>query len=774
MGKKSKNSNKVHRKFDKDKRNRREAATATVVRATHAGSPKAAANGVQPNPIEVKIAKASGKKVIAFAVGEHQSIADDHVPTFYTYSAKPVCPRPELSKDELLRLARLVSDKLLDAVLSRGCHLTDKESLRQYFVDLLLEKKFHYFTLPILRGLTEGFSAANEKLSSSPVGAFQGTPLLMIAATWKSLRTRGFWPAKSEIVDMILKAGAYVDATDEFGQTALIQACLTGDHYTVAILLTAGADTQHSDQKKSICFDTWFYCPEPDVLKRVLLSNPTLAHSLGRTPIMDRVLHPFFFASNSIGGWDDLGPPSFASIMESLRILQLFGCSFSPKSQKYLQAMGSLFRVDSGMLPAFCHQPGLCKNVAKALFGELIPENLRPTKTTLEEANERAALLSDMCGLCSKKASKPITLYCKHTFCRNCIMEHSKSNGWCPDCFQTLAYDIRQRCALVNYPIDDEPYSSLEMNDDQILREASFRGLVNSALDPLHVVKERLIEDERKELENSQGGWGMDHLLPSGGHPCIEISTRGVPLLAYIGNRSSSTMVPRSVVDQLRLSRTDDIKTTTNFARAEDGIDVEGFTFTVLEPFEICLGTIKVLLRDAIEIDPDPAPLYGMRLGRDALNFALYCAIDMMMVPRDSLEVPRLWRMVNNYSCPVERETSEMLRFYSWDGETAHLPIFHMNPWNIDLMKDDLLIKNSDLFRLCDWCCRHFPARLMECAACHEFGRMSEYCSKRCQVAAWRTHRKTRCGRYFPAKTTQEDSVASDIDKRQAESLDFA
>lgn len=314
---------------------------------------------------------------------------------------------------------------------------------------------------------------------------------------------------------------------------------------------------------------------------------------------------------------------------------------------------------------------------------------------------------------------------------------------------------------LGGYESDDSCDSSFDYADflkgEQVVAEAVFRGLALS-LDSISVEEAVVLlkQDESREKKTIKHGRRMDAFKMSGGIPCINIAVRGVPMFAYIADHCRYTIVSRSVAEQLRISRDDYLTSTEKFVRASDGNQVAGFKFTLLEPFWIQLDDVDVCIRNAIEIDPDPAPFYGIRLGKDFFKSAMVCSIDLQMELHGEQELRRMWRRREDTFVPAEQTTKEALRYYKWDGTYAILNVLRFQPWS-EAQSDDFTVPLHTPIWFCDWCEREFPERMKFCDTC---GVCSSYCSRQCQVAAWPVH-KRRCGKYSPYVPKSDEDVAS-------------
>jgi RING-type zinc-finger/MYND finger len=246
------------------------------------------------------------------------------------------------------------------------------------------------------------------------------------------------------------------------------------------------------------------------------------------------------------------------------------------------------------------------------------------------------------------------------------------------------------------------------------------------------------------ELSSTHSICSGDHtfIAPKDGPVILQISVKGVPVLAHISNNSRYTIISKSVADNLCLKRIEKLQTK-KFREGLSGKRMPNFRFTCLEKFSFSIGGIDVTLRNAVEISPDPdMNAIGIQLGQDFFYSARYCVVDTAVGNSDN-ESPRYMRTDGGMSWIASDCDSESLRYYSHDGKSCRLPIFHFNP-NVTGRFNAMSLKWDASFTECNWCSRIFPEGMHSCAVCYEkAGVDAYYCDESCQKAAWKIHKAT-------------------------------
>lgn len=697
---------------------------------------------------------------------------------------------------------QLLTPELLEKILARGVteRLNTRHALKQYLVDLLSEGRVFRITKTLLEGLEFGPPQINARTAPGESFVGSGEPdnptLLHWVCQWRMLKSMG-WTAGDEMVDMVIKAGADVNATMRNKTTPLFFAVKYGTLRTVDLLLEAGADIQQRDQHGRTCLYNALEHPSPPIIRRLLEHLPAtetirstdISGRSSEITMADRVV-TMLLNTNQLVSWINLGPPSSDALSESLILLHQKGVHFSEESSQALQCMGMLFRNDVVLHRQRLNAPEVFEEVAKTLVGAVIPKAFLPTndegtakelsELSLDEPTDRT------CPICISKVKKPTTLYCGHTFCRNCIVKHGKEEhgSHCPICRSQLCKDLhyRSHLDLTGPHILGVSHSTAccgpaHMTDEQIVAEARFQGFSQSS--SIETLRAKLSEDMVRGHEDAQKGHAVKlvvegqpdkevfnkmsvdlsagvsiaqgssctYACPESGPVCIEVSVRGMPLIARVSNRSFYTIISETVVDRLGLRRIESLQTK-KLVNVLSATKLRKTKFTCLEPFTFKVGEVEVTLCNALVASPDPCGImFGIQLGNDFLSSAVWCPIDVV-VDSESASPGSIQSSQDAICMRVDGElawmagrSKEMLRYYSHDGKVAHLPLLRFSPFE-RFVNLGISLRSTVKFEQCFWCCRVFPEGMLVCSSCYEAGKTVTYCDGRCQRASWKIHRE--------------------------------
>jgi len=371
--------------------------------------------------------------------------------------------------------------------------------------------------------------------------------------------------------------------------------------------------------------------------------------------------------------WRLFGPPSVNDMAESIIMLRGAGSVFSNNETVWKVAsavmQGVLDSRDAG-------EAEICKRLVQSVLGFWLPPNVQKEVDELSSAgapDQGEAREADLeCPICLNPFSKEVTLYCGHAFCRSCIMEHGERNEACPLCRRRLCLDVSPR-RDVSERINDtpaqlrlvsrllgigesrsqqEPWLDLsDLTGDQVVEEAKVQGL-HSPSDNPDALRRKLegkcveafaasmltprgtgIGDAPMTLELSASvsiaSEGLCQVAPKKGPAMIEISIKGVPVVASLSNKSLYTFISKSVVDTFRLKRLGNL--TSNQFRCMSGKKATGLKFTCLDDFTFTVGDCKVSLRNALEVSPAMLDGVGVQLGMDFFLSGAFCAVDVLV-----------------------------------------------------------------------------------------------------------------------------------------------
>ncbi|KAG7343749.1 zinc finger C3HC4 type domain containing protein [Nitzschia inconspicua] len=688
----------------------------------------------------------------------------------------PIKLRPKHSDAFLVHLNGFVPDQYLDMIFARGSNgpFSTKNSLREYLLKLVSDSKFHSITVPLVFGLAMGPPHIHKEVLLYDI-LQEPASLLYWACRWKHLRLVGYWPAESELIDMILKAGGIEKINNPLknGMNPLFIAVNYADLKGVDILLDAGIKVDHRNANGETALKNAVEHPQPPIVARLLEYLPVTEKikqgddrqtgAASEPNLVELIIHQLQLVS-MVPTWVVLGPPSSENIIGTIHLLQNKGCHFSDFSKVGLGMLQFLFKKDY-----ILNSPALFLDVGRALVGEKLPDYLQPTIERLEWSFD-GSIEESSCPICRDPLRKEVTLYCGHTFCVDCIIDCANISSNCPLCHSMLCPDLSfhpgrtmtfSLSNILGLSHGMERFSVSKLTDEQIRMEAKFQGIDTHSV-PTAKLRSMLEEDERSrcttqtitdkinnrrlEIEfiadlsaqiNMVRGNTM-HFAPESGRVCIEVYIQGVPVFAYVANRNLYTVVSKAFADQFHLKQNDMLQSKTLRSTAT-GRRVKNSSYTCLEPFVVNVRGINVTLRNAIVQDPCLVPMCGIHLGMDFFASAAYCPMDVKIKPEGGKDI---FVRVEKQDCWLLNGSSqETLRFYSRDGRSAHLPLLHFSPF-----EDDIFLGigpgMDTKYDACFWCCRLFPEGMMVCANCDNAGRKITYCDARCQKAAWRVHRR--------------------------------
>ncbi|KAG7356318.1 ring finger domain containing protein [Nitzschia inconspicua] len=697
----------------------------------------------------------------------------------------PIRPQPQLPESAVRRLNSLITDDLLDMIFTRGSNgpFSTKSSLRMYLLKMIYDPTFQMITIPILNGLALGppHIHAQVKLQASQE---EGYSLLYWACQWKFFRVKAYWPAESELIGMILKAGGVERVNNPLrnGANPLFFAVKYADLKGVDMLLDAGLTVDHRDAEGRTALKNALEHPQPPIIERLLEHLPATetitAYEIdtssglqtGNTFHINLIewMVEQLYCDYTIVSWVNLGPPPPDNIIEAIHLMQKKGCHFSRESCRCFEILQTLFQDDVTSNFQW-NAPEVAMVVGRALVGEKLPQRLQPNIANLKEELESNGE-SVNCPICLEHVRKEVTLYCGHTFCVNCIVRCAKNRSDCPLCRAKLCQDLCFRPGgsttfsisnILGISHSFGRISVSKLTDEQIQLEAKFQGIYSPGI-PIEKFRSLLEMDEENKYchQNSTftiNGREMEtetlvdlsapvpvvrgnttFLSPVLGRVCIEVTVQQVPVLAFIANQNVYTTVSKEFAETFHLKRIETLQSK-KFVSVLDAKRVKNSTFTCLEPFVVNLRGIEVTLRNAIVQDPCPFPMYGIQLGMDFLASAAYCLIDVITYSGEDINV--FSRVEKDRSWQVQGSSQETLRFYSHDEKSVHLPLLHFSPFGRDAFLG-VSLRSDVKYDQCFWCCRLFPEGMAFCENCHAAGRKVTYCDSRCQNAAWRVHKR--------------------------------
>jgi hypothetical protein len=155
-------------------------------------------------------------------------------------------------------------------------------------------------------------------------------------------------------------------------------------------------------------------------------------------------------------------------------------------------------------------------------------------------------------------------------------------------------------------------------------------------------------------------------------------------------------------------------------------------------------------MRTAIEVDPTPFHMLGIRLGHDFLSSGKSCELNVIHVFSGEKERYYSVKILHaGNAVPVIEELEEKLLYCSHDESIVHVPLLHFEPFENKLLCSISLktvrvaseVVNPRYFEVCHWCNRAFPKGMLVCECCQHTDHITTYCGRDCQKHARTVHR---------------------------------
>lgn len=712
----------------------------------------------------------------------------------------------EIGSKEFVQMP-FVTDSLVTAIFERGGvpeHLNSLEAIKGYLYEAFYANvTLSSFFQALATGLEQGRPLINKPVQLAPHVPEKMT-LLHWLCQYVFLNTRLNCRLSDEMVGFLLHAGADPNALRADNQTTpTFFAVKYASPRTIDMLLEAGANLHQHDRFGQTCFKNALEHPKPMVIRRLLEHLPATEMVVsvvdpGGEKFLSSLTDVMLgFAACTPGeappmSWVNLGVPDADDFLEAFMMIRREGARLTQRSSAFAISLIGV-SVKSPTHPQIQH-PELLQKLAQVLVGTFPhPESCRPEIQAMNETYntrpEQDKEEAQICSICFESVRKNVTLYCGHMFCRECVLEHGKAGLDCPLCRVPLCRDVssNSRPNLVSnlMGIDQKAFDRSGprfFTNQQVVAEAKAQGIHVNLLS-LESLRDKLETEIQNGVQSSQamkplqlnnvrnvhgGGPSTNmagrgkfklelasnmslvsgtppsqvNICPKDGMVSIEVSINGIPLLARISNQSLYTVLSKSMVDQLGLKRIGKL-TSRKFVTFQGAKMKKGTKFTCLEPIEVCFQGIKVTLRNAVEISPDPEEEFmtTVQLGQDFLRSGLLSVIDVEVG-----EEGCYYRVFGEDTWPISPVSKESFRYYSHDGKTANLPLIHFDPFvgSQQGMILTISLRETVKFYQCNWCCRVFPDGMLVCGGCEE----ANYCDERCQAAARKIH-KLKCGIKF-------------------------
>jgi hypothetical protein len=709
----------------------------------------------------------------------------------------------------LLKPSRIhgVRQDLRDADVLRA-HLEDVFSVDRVLTELMVK--------PLIQGLVNGGEDINWLVQVDH--SENRFSLLAMVCQWRCFSRHNGWGGKSEMVRMVLATpGIQINQKMPNLTNAAFFCVKYADVETFQMVIDAGCDLSQKDFQGRTMLSNALDYPNPDILRLVLkhvpatelfplinndfeqftgkyihYSGPDCIIELYSTKVnLDQTTKARQKGSLS---WNIMGgPPPMEGVAECLIMLRQKGATFATASFAETRSLWQcLDYAFAGGTVLKLAPPTEIIRLGESIMGLWLPKRVEDEMRASDELEleTKTPRVSGECTICSAPFTKPSTLYCGHTFCRECIVESGKQDPQCPLCRRLLCLDIApDRDESADLPASgvsnegniDSKISTRQsafmksfdyLSDRQVKEETVYQGALLSAnkeLSLLENLKNLIMHSHlhamssptrdrqffSKEENQNRRECSLPHLElsathsiigdnltiyhPMKGPACVEIKVKGVPVVAHISNNSRYTIISSAFVNTFGLKRVEGLTT----KKLRCGLSSKKLTdasATCLEDFNFTIGEVNVSLRNAVEVDGGEENKFGVQLGQDFFLSAAYCAatVEAFGEDGDIDDVPP-YMIVDGFhqwttsNCPK----TESLRYYAYDGKTAHVPLLHLNPHKNGKVNFITLRPDAALDE-CSYCSRTFPKGMRKCTC------GSKYCDERCQRASWGIHKRNR------------------------------
>ena len=655
------------------------------------------------------------------------------------------------------------------------------EELEARLWEVSNNEKLIWLTVPLLVGLVSGRPDIDEKIHF--MEGQEPIPIIMWLCQYKYLKAQFNYHGGDDMVALALAAGADISVTVSNGCNALFFAVKYSSVRTVELLLDAEIKFDKRDCYGQTVWKNAVERPDLNIIK-VLLERCNSVIPVaevkfkggdprgGPIPIwtLPEMMIDTYAGILSVNtqsdtvpiSWRLLGAPKVDDLATALVRVLHAGARFSPRTLKdvegRLDSLAFATHVDSPGLHYQRHsetQLNIVRKLRDVVYGRWLPEAiLNEVKNVHQKCSP-----DNTCPICLDEmdpSSTPITLYCGHKFCLDCIKEFGKScnlvddQRWtdkrCPICRRLLCGDLLSqdnlrlrrlkagmRLGIDRHETDDDIQSGRTWRGPHLLTDEQLRfeckyvsgktgGTRDSLLNKLSqstsrsprsgefIVNNRHIpiHQENMKVELSASATmvlGTNATLlcaPKWGPVVVPIVVKNVPILASLSQNSTFTVLPKAVVRSFGLK--------TKPIASSEFIDLSGKhvgVSEVVDEFIFFLKDVEICLNNAIVLSEEPLCLRGVQLGLDFFETALWTRCSVRLEGNMNIVSDGGYNM-NTFS---KNQPSE-LRYYSRDGKICQVPFIHVSDYGRTKSLPPIVGLPADVSTQCAecrWCCRYFP-----------------------------------------------------------------
>lgn len=378
----------------------------------------------------------------------------------YVMQHKRPLPLSERLRADVQKLIKAAVTSILKRGIPPGVGLDgyNRQALEARLWEVANNERMTWLTIPLLIGLVYGKRKINDKFHF--IEGQEPHPILMWLCQYKFIRAQFNYCGGDDMIALALSAGADVSLRVSNGCNALFFAVKYGSARTIELLLDAGVDVHERDFNGMAVWKNAVERPDLGIIKVLIdrcnnlipVDKEVIHITFGSTSgdatrmlytLPDHMLSMYvgFFSFTDINpniSWRVLGAPRLVDMATALvRVLQA-GAQFS--SMRNIIAMPDNIEAHPLAFVTHVDSPGFeycTKNFTKAqldiarylrdmIYGRRLPDTIAREVQSIKEScpsdNTCPICLTDM-----EPCDNPVTLYCGHKYCLECIKSLGKA-----------------------------------------------------------------------------------------------------------------------------------------------------------------------------------------------------------------------------------------------------------------------------------------------------------------------------------------------------------